>query len=435
MARFRDEKITEKWLFRTEVVVVVLLCLLVYSDETKSCTNKTSQGKGQNSTYFDYKSSVVENEFIVVFNGYYSESTREKYVGAALLSSGVLSWYIIPRHNPASNYPSDFSLLLLKGDSALGVKALAKHPMIKTVTSQKKVQRFLRSVKEPTEQKNKSSKTSDCAEGDEGCFSSGVMARRTTRSSLAVGQGLWHNQHRHNPGGRHLMRAVPKQISLVLQADVLWGMGFTGDDIRVAVFDTGLPKNHPHFKKVKDRTNWTEEKTLDDGLGHGTFVAGVIASSQECLGFAPDAELHIFRVFTNNQVSYTSWFLDAFNYAIHKKLNVLNLSIGGPDFMDQPFVDKVWELTANGVVMVSAIGNDGPLYGTLNNPADQMDVIGVGGINFDDHIARFSSRGMTTWELPGGYGRVKPDIVTYGSGVRGSSLKGGCRSLSGTSVA
>jgi hypothetical protein len=43
----------------------------------------------------------------------------------------------------------------------------------------------------------------------------------------------------------------------------------------------------------------------------------------------------------------------------------------------------VWELTANHIVMVSAIGNDGPLYGTLNNPADQMDVIGVGGINFD----------------------------------------------------
>lgn len=37
------------------------------------------------------------------------------------------------------------------------------------------------------------------------------------------------------------------------------------------------------------------------------------------------------------------------------------------------------------------------VYRTLNNPADQMDVIGVGGINFDDHIARFSSRGMTTW--------------------------------------
>ena len=73
--------------------------------------------------------------------------------------------------------------------------------------------------------------------------------------------------------------------------------------------------------------------------------------------------------------------------------------------------------------MVSAIGNDGPLYGTLNNPADQMDVIGVGGINFDDQIAKFSSRGMTTWELPAGYGRLKPDLVTYGSTVRGSNLK------------
>lgn len=63
------------------------------------------------------------------------------------------------------------------------------------------------------------------------------------------------------------------------------------------------------------------------------------------------------------------------------------------------------------------------------------DVIGVGGINSEDQIARFSSRGMTTWELPQGYGRVKPDIVTYSTHVRGSKKSGGCRTLSGTSVA
>lgn len=33
------------------------------------------------------------------------------------------------------------------------------------------------------------------------------------------------------------------------------------------------------------------------------------------------------------------------------------------------------------------------------------------------------------------YGRVKPDIVTYGSVVQGSSMEGKCRQLSGTSVA
>jgi len=75
------------------------------------------------------------------------------------------------------------------------------------------------------------------------------------------------------------------------------------------------------------------------------------------------------------------------------------------------------------------------LYSTLNNPADQMDVIGVGGISWDDSIARFSSRGMTTWELPSGYGRIKPDLVIYGTTVMGSSIKNKCRSLSGTSVA
>ena len=57
--------------------------------------------------------------------------------------------------------------------------------------------------------------------------------------------------------------------------------------------------------------------------------------------------------------------------------------------------------------MVSAIGNDGPLYGTLNNPADQNDVIGVGGVDYADQVASFSSRGMSTWELPIGYGRAK----------------------------
>ena len=41
------------------------------------------------------------------------------------------------------------------------------------------------------------------------------------------------------------------------------------------------------------------------------------------------------------QVSYTSWFLDAFNYAIGTEMNVVNLSIGGPDYLDLPFVEKV----------------------------------------------------------------------------------------------
>ncbi len=293
--------------------------------------------------------------------------------------------------------------------------SLRHHPSIKDVTPQRKVVRNLQHVNSSTD--------------------SDISLHYQSRQMSWINSFSF-DSYSITDTRRRLLRAIPVQITNVLQADVLWKMGITGAGVKVAVFDTGLAKSHKHFKKIKERTNWTNERTFDDGLGHGTFVAGVIvSSSKECFGFAPDAELHVYRVFTNNQVSYTSWFLDAFNYAILKKINVLNLSIGGPDFMDRPFVDKVWELTANNVIMVSAIGNDGPLYGTLNNPADQMDVIGVGGINFEDQIARFSSRGMTTWELPAGYGRVKPDIVTYGASVRGSNIKTGCRVLSGTSVA
>jgi membrane-bound transcription factor site-1 protease len=31
--------------------------------------------------------------------------------------------------------------------------------------------------------------------------------------------------------------------------------------------------------------------------------------------------------------------------------------------MDRPFLEKVWEMSANNIIVVSAIGNDGPLYG------------------------------------------------------------------------
>jgi len=355
-----------------------------------------------------YKVGFVLDEYIVQFNAFYKKQTRQRYIASALSQYNV-SYVVQQRDNPAAGYPSDFDLV--SGDLDETSRArLVSHPTIKSVTPQRSITRTLLEVPEKQ----------DCDDCE------WISGRRSLSN---------HKNTKDAHKTRKLLRSVPRQITTILNADVLWGMGITGAGVKVAVFDTGLSKRHPHFKRIKERTNWTNEKTLEDGLGHGTFVAGVIASSKECLGFAPDADLHIYRVFTNNQVSYTSWFLDAFNYAIMKKIHVLNLSIGGPDFMDQPFVDKVWELTANHIVMVSAIGNDGPLYGTLNNPADQMDVIGVGGINFDDQIAKFSSRGMTTWELPAGYGRLKPDIVTYGSTVRGSNLRKGCRSLSGTSVA
>uniref|UniRef100_A0A673JF34 Membrane-bound transcription factor site-1 protease-like n=1 Tax=Sinocyclocheilus rhinocerous TaxID=307959 RepID=A0A673JF34_9TELE len=338
----------------------------------------------------DFSTKVVKHEYIVAFNGYFTAKARSDFISSALRDVDAVNWRIVRRDNPASDYPSDFEVVEIRQDARSSLLTLQDHPYIKRVTPQRMVLRSLKLTDSGTDGASPCNDTRWVQK-----WQSWQSSRPLRRTSLSLGSGFWHATGRHS--SRRLLRAIPRHVAQILQADVLWQMGHTGSGVKVAVFDTGLSEKHPHFKNVKERTNWTNEKTLDDGLGHGTFVAGVIASMRECQGFAPDSELHIFRVFTNNQVSYTSWFLDAFNYAILKKIDVLNLSIGGPDFMDHPFVDKVWELTANKVIMVSAIGNDGPLYGTLNNPADQMDVIGVGGIDFEDNIARFSSRGMTTW--------------------------------------
>ncbi|TYJ32297.1 hypothetical protein E1A91_A05G026100v1 [Gossypium mustelinum] len=354
--------------------------------------------------------------YIVRFIDYKPASEHRSYLESSLRSEG---WEWIQRNNPAAKFPTDFGLLSVRDSVKESViEEIERLGFVKDVNVDLSYSRGILS----------------------GAFENGRKRPGKIFTSMSFSEK---EKHFHHSGlsnsslnwSRHLLMQR-SQVTSLFGADALWRKGYTGAKVKMAIFDTGIRADHPHFRNIKERTNWTNEDTLNDNLGHGTFVAGVIAGEDaECLGFAPDTEIYAFRVFTDAQVSYTSWFLDAFNYAIAINMDVLNLSIGGPDYLDLPFVEKVWEITANNIIMVSAIGNDGPLYGTLNNPADQSDVIGVGGIDYSDHIASFSSRGMSTWEIPHGYGRVKPDIVAYGREIMGSKISTGCKQLSGTSVA
>ncbi|CAM8938679.1 hypothetical protein QQ045_014903 [Rhodiola kirilowii] len=350
---------------------------------------------------------------IVRFREYRLAEEHLEYLKGNVRAGG---WEWIERRNPAARYPTDFGLVAIQ-DSVRErlIEEFGILELVKDVTVDHSFK------KELMEERG-------------GGVGFEEVEKRPGKmfTSMSFDEGDGDN---FPVLGRHL-NMQRSQVTSLFGAEALWKMGYTGAKVKMAIFDTGIRGDHPHFRNIKERTNWTNEDTLNDNLGHGTFVAGVIAGQdEECLGFAPDTEIYAFRVFTDAQVSYTSWFLDAFNYAIATGMDVLNLSIGGPDYLDLPFVEKVWELTANNIIMVSAIGNDGPLYGTLNNPADQSDVIGVGGIDYNDHIASFSSRGMSTWELPHGYGRMKPDVVAYGREIMGSKISTGCKSLSGTSVA
>lgn len=353
-----------------------------------------------------FTSRIVPKEYVAIFTSRMSVDAQRDALDESL---GRGSWLPVKGSRPftGEGEDSDFAVIKIEGGEEL-VGRLRESPLVKHVVQERRIMysHHHRHAAEVGEEE---------AQEEEVEWEGGGQVQGEE------GEG----------GARRLM-----SISDNYQANRLWEKGYSGQHVRVAIFDTGIDKSHSHFNHVEDRSNWTDEDTLEDRLGHGTFVAGVVASKfASCHGFAEQAEVHTFRVFTQSQMSFTSWFLDAFNYAIASRIDILNLSIGGPDYHDRPFIDKVLEMSANNIIVVSAIGNDGPLWGTLNNPADQPDVIGVGGIDYQGKIAHFSSRGMSTWELPRGYGRVKPDIVAYGKDVPGSSMNGGCRTLSGTSVA
>ncbi|OAF69513.1 hypothetical protein A3Q56_02734 [Intoshia linei] len=228
------------------------------------------------------------------------------------------------------------------------------------------------------------------------------------------------------------------RISLfkLFEIQKLWNRGINGGNVSIAILDSGLSEFYS--KRVVNITNYSNAHSSNDTIGHGTHVAGILISDYEdCRGIIDNHNIHILKILNNNQDSETSWFIESFNYVLENDVKIVNLSIGGRNYLDKIFVSKITEMIKRGVIIVCAVGNEGPTFGTINNPADLIYTIGVGSTNYDGKISPFSSRGMTLGELSdGGYGRVKPDVVTFGECIFSLVIKNGkyqCTSKNGTS--
>lgn len=114
-----------------------------------NCCNSSS---GTEKVKVEFFSEVVDNEYLIIFKGYYKKETRESFIKAVLSSSGIEDWKIIPRDNLATKYPSDFDIVHIKEcKKKKGLDALNKHPLVRRVVVQKLVQRSLKYVKEDEE--------------------------------------------------------------------------------------------------------------------------------------------------------------------------------------------------------------------------------------------------------------------------------------------
>ena len=100
-------------------------------------------------------------------------------------------------------------------------------------------------------------------------------------------------------GGRQmLMRGAARGHTLqhAYNLKSIWAAGTRGQGVRVAVLDSGMDCKgmRKRFQHLATCTDWTMEGTVADGVGHGTFVAGMLAGSfASCGGIAPDIELHV----------------------------------------------------------------------------------------------------------------------------------------------
>lgn len=177
-------------------------------------------------------------------------------------------------------------------------------------------------------------------------------------------------------------------------------------DIRVAVLDTGVDVDHPGLQGIADYGSADVALPPLDIVGHGTHVSGTINSATNpglnTRGICK-AKIIAWKIFDDVPDYVRSgnifWYLvDPVLYrrALAEcvgKVDVINLSIGGPQPPD-PQESALFELLQNsGITVVAAMGNERSLGSRTSYPAAIPGVVAVGATSPTGSVATFSNSG------------------------------------------
>jgi serine protease AprX len=236
-------------------------------------------------------------------------------------------------------------------------------------------------------------------------------------------------------------------------------LNIIGTGIKVGVIDTGVAASHPALAGAVTDQNvfhnaalaappaeslYGDDGTVNDNQGHGSHVAGIIASRGTTafptnFGVAKGASIVNlkagYRTTTGSGSMYFSDFFEAIEWGYFTaNVSIFNYSFGGAAGVDDPIENQVLDdvIKTYGIFLAVAAGNSGRVnipgyaYNTTQVGAmDDKNTVSTG----DDTIAPFSSVGPS----PGG--RFKPDIVAPGVNIVSLDTTNGFVSKSGTSMA
>ena len=202
--------------------------------------------------------------------------------------------------------------------------------------------------------------------------------------------------------------AVPLlQVTEAWTHPAIGGEENAGRGVKIAIVDSGIDQTHPMFQdaqlsppagfpkgntaltnnKVIVARNLSTEPSAADTVGHGTFVAGIAAGRRaqapqaSISGVAPKAFLGNYRATDDAGTAEGSRVLATIEAAVLDGMDIINLSLGTrgalPPSVD-PFFEAISNATAAGILVVAAVGNDGPGVRTVTSPATLPQVLAVG---------------------------------------------------------
>lgn len=206
-----------------------------------------------------------------------------------------------------------------------------------------------------------------------------------------------------------------------------------GDGVIVAILDTGADLNHSALSGrihpashdfIDDDTDPSEvpngidddgDGLVDEALGHGTHVAGLVQL------VAPGAQFMILRVLDADGRGQAWGVAKAVEYAVDQGASIINMSLGMMD-EPRPMDEAISYATSRGVILVGSIGN----WGAENPeeyPSSSSSVWAVVATDHEDRAATFTSFSSHA------------AIAAPGTLIRSAYYGGGSAVWSGTSMA
>lgn len=210
------------------------------------------------------------------------------------------------------------------------------------------------------------------------------------------------------------------------------GVAYTGSNV-AWIIDSGVDLDHPDLVVDASRgynafTSGRDSKSLDDGNGHGSHVAGTIAAVNNdigVIGVAAGATVIPVKVLDSRGSGSYSGVINGVDHVAANGTSgdVANMSLGGPvsDALDT----AVENAASKGIKFVLAAGNDSDDANNYSPArAEGNNVYTISAMDVNDYFASFSN-----------YANPPVDYCAPGVSIKSTWKDGAYNTISGTSMA